>query len=116
MTAMTLWTATRMTIYLNIDDRWHHRPLFSEVVRRARDAGLAGASVIQGIEGFGARSFVHTDRLLDVSDDLPVVIVIVDEDEKIREFLTELDDIVVEGLVTLEPVRVVRYESRDPRR
>ncbi len=107
MTTVAPGPATRMTIYINIDDRWEHTSLVTEVVRRAHRAGLAGASVLQGIEGFGAGSFVHTDRLLDVSDGLPAVIVIVDRDENIRAFLAQLDDVIPEGLVTLDPVNVV---------
>lgn len=102
-------TATRLTIYLNDGDRCGHTALFSEIVHRAHNHGLAGASVLHGIEGYGRAGYVHTDRLLDSADDLPAVVIIVDADEKIRSFLPQLDELISDGLVTLEPVEVVRY-------
>lgn len=109
MTSSLQGPATRMTIYIGVDDRFKHTALFNEIVRRAHDHGLAGASVLHGIEGYGVSSYVHTDRLLDSADNLPAVVIIVDSDEKIRAFLPQLDDLIVEGLVTLDPVEVVRY-------
>ncbi|MEU4247438.1 DUF190 domain-containing protein [Amycolatopsis sp. NPDC026612] len=104
--------ATRLTIYVGDDDHWHHKPLYHEIVRRARDAGLAGASVLRGVEGYGASSLIHTTRILSLSDDLPVVIVIIDEEAKLRAFLPRLDELIGNGLVTLDQVEVVRYGGR----
>ncbi|QKV79542.1 DUF190 domain-containing protein [Amycolatopsis sp. Hca4] len=104
--------ATRLTIYLGEDDHWHHKPLYHEIVRRARDAGLAGASVLRGVEGYGASSLIHTTQILSLSEDLPVVIVIIDEEPKLRAFLPQLDELVGEGLVTLDQVEVVRHRGR----
>lgn len=104
--------AMRLTVYVGEDDIWQHKPLYHEIVRRARDAGLAGASVLRGIEGYGASSLIHTARVLSLSDDLPIAIVIVDTEDKIREFLPQLDELVDEGLVTLEDVEVIRYVGR----
>ncbi|MEU7783733.1 DUF190 domain-containing protein [Amycolatopsis sp. NPDC049159] len=104
--------ATRLTIYLGEDDHWHHKPLYHEIVRRARAAGLAGASVLRGVEGYGASSLIHTTRILSLSEDLPVVIVIIDAEEKLRAFLPQLDELVGEGLVTLDRVEVVRHAGR----
>jgi PII-like signaling protein len=104
--------ATRLTIYLGEGDHWHHKPLYHEIVRRARDAGLAGASVLRGVEGYGASSLIHTTRILSLSEDLPVVIVIIDEEAKLRAFLPQLDELIGEGLVTLDQVEVVRYGGR----
>jgi PII-like signaling protein len=104
--------ATRLTIYIGEDDHWHHKPLYHEIVRRARDAGLAGASVLRGVEGYGASSLIHTTRILSLSEDLPVVIVIIDREEKLRAFLPQLDELIGEGLVTLDQVEVVRYAGR----
>ncbi|PZS33816.1 MAG: hypothetical protein DLM59_05915, partial [Pseudonocardiales bacterium] len=81
-------------------------------VRRAHRAGLAGASVLRGIEGFGASSHIHTSRLLSLSEDLPLAIIIVDAEERIEKFLPQLDELITEGLVILDDVDVVRYVGR----
>ncbi|WP_055489645.1 DUF190 domain-containing protein [Streptomyces sp. TP-A0356] len=103
----------RLTVYLGEHDIWHHRPLYSEIVHRAHTAGLAGASVFRGIEGFGASSIVHTSRLLSLSEDLPVAVVVVDTEERVRAFLPQLDDLLTEGLVTLDDCEVIRYAGRN---
>lgn len=108
--------ALRLTVLIGESDRLHHRPLYSEIVHRAREAGLAGASVFRGIEGFGASSLVHTTRLLSLSEDLPVAVVIVDEEERVRAFLPQLDGMVAEGLVLLDRCEVVTYAGREPDR
>jgi PII-like signaling protein len=105
-------SALRLTIFVEENDQWHHRPLYCEIVHRAHKAGLAGASVFRGIEGFGASSHIHTARLLSLAEDLPVAIVIVDAEDRIRAFLPQLDELVDEGLVMLDPVEVVRYAGR----
>lgn len=105
--------ALRLTVFVGEMDQWHHRPLYSEIVHRAHQAGLAGASVFRGIEGFGASSLVHTQRLLSMSEDLPVAVVIVDGAERVRAFLPELDELVSEGLVTVEECEVVRYVGQE---
>lgn len=107
--------ALRLSVHVGEDDVWHHKPLYHEIVRRAHDAGLAGASVFRGIEGYGASSLIHTARLLSLSEDLPVVIVIVDEAERIRAFLPQLEELIGEGLVTLDEVEVVHYAGRTAR-
>ncbi|MFE0464560.1 DUF190 domain-containing protein [Kitasatospora sp. NPDC058965] len=102
-------SALRLTVVVGDDHVWRHRPLYSEIVHRAHSAGLAGASVFHGIEGFGASSHLHTARLLSFSADLPVAVVIVDTEERIRAFLPQLDELVTQGLVLVDPVEVVRY-------
>ncbi|MET7640963.1 DUF190 domain-containing protein [Streptomyces sp. NPDC005438] len=104
--------AVRLTVLVGENDQWHHKPLYAEIVRRAHDAGLAGASVFRGIEGFGASSLVHTQRLLSLSEDMPVAVVVVDEEERVRSFLPQLDELVSEGLVTLDDCEVIRYAGR----
>jgi uncharacterized protein len=108
--------ALRVTVFIGENDTWHHKPLFTEIVHRARAAGLAGASVFRGIEGFGASSLIHTSRLLSLSEDLPVAVVIVDAAERVRAFLPQLDELVDEGLVILDEVEVIRYAGREAER
>ncbi|MBO4270071.1 DUF190 domain-containing protein [Microbispora triticiradicis] len=104
--------AQRLTILIGESDRYRHRPLYTEIVHRAREMGLAGASVFRGVEGFGASSRIHTSRLLSLSEDLPIAVVIVDVPERISAFVAELDELVTEGLVIVDPVEVYRYVGR----
>jgi PII-like signaling protein len=112
MTRLT-GSALRVTIFIGENDTWHHKPLYTEIVHRAHAAGLAGASVFRGIEGFGASSLIHTSRLLSLSEDLPVAIVVVDTEDRVRAFLPQLDELVTEGLVILDDCEVIRYAGRD---
>jgi len=106
--------AQRLTIIVGESDTVEHRPLYTEIVHRAHAAGLAGATVLRGIEGFGASQQIHTSRLLSLSEDLPVSIVIVDAEERISAFLPEVEELVTEGLVMVDDVRVVRHVGRRP--
>ena len=90
------------------------QPLHEAIVRRARERGLAGATVLRGLAGFGAHSRIHTAKILRLSEDLPLVIEIVDNQERIETFLPELDAMVAEGMITLENVRIIAYRSDDP--
>ncbi|MFG2113325.1 DUF190 domain-containing protein [Streptomyces sp. NPDC048718] len=101
--------ALRLTVLVSENATWHHRPLYTEIVHRAHAAGLAGASVFRGIEGFGASSHVHTTRLLSLGQDLPVAVLVVDAEERIRAFLPELDELMTDGLVLLDPCEAIRY-------
>lgn len=105
-------SALRLTVLVGESDMWHHKPLYTEVVHRAHTAGLAGASVFRGIEGFGASSLIHTSRILSLSEDLPIAVVIVDDADRIRGFLPELDELVTEGLAIVDGVEVIRYVGR----
>jgi PII-like signaling protein len=100
-----------LRIFIGESDHWGGRPLYEAIVHRAREAGLAGATVIRGLEGFGAHSRLHTTRILRLSEDLPVVVEIVDEAAKIEAFLPTLDEMVAEGMVTVEKVRVIAYRA-----
>jgi PII-like signaling protein len=106
--------AARLTIFIGEDDQWHHKPLHTEIVHRAHQAGLAGATVVRGVEGYGATSRIHTTRILSLAEDLPMAIIIVDAEERIRAFLPQLDELITEGLVIIDPVEVIRYIGRDP--
>jgi PII-like signaling protein len=105
--------ALRLTVFVGETDQWHHRPLYTEIVHRAHQAGLAGASVLRGIEGYGASSRIHTTRILSLSEDLPVAVIIVDAEDKIRAFIPQLDELVDEGLVIIDPVEVIRHVGRE---
>ena len=105
--------ARRLTIFVGESDQYHHHPLYTEIVHRAHSAGLAGATVLRGIEGFGASSHIHTTRFLSLSQDLPVAIIVVDERERIDAFLPQLDELVTEGLVIMDDVEVIRYVGRN---
>lgn len=102
-----------LRIFIGEADVWEGLPLYRALVLKARDLGLTGATVLRGGMGFGAHSRVHTNRLLELSTDLPIVVEIVENPDKISAFLPVLDQMVAEGLVTLENVRVLRYR-RDP--
>jgi len=102
----------RLTIFVGESDHHGHTPLATEIVQRAHRAGLAGASVFRGVEGYGASNHIHTTRILSLSDDLPIAIIIVDTDEAIQRFVPELDALISEGLVILDEVEVIKYVGR----
>lgn len=101
-------TALRLTVYLSENDQFRHRPLYTEIVHRAHAAGLAGACVIRGCEGFGASSRIHTSRILSLSEDLPALVIVIDQAGRIREFLPQVQELVTKGLITLDEVQIVR--------
>ncbi|OGF17957.1 MAG: hypothetical protein A2W00_12555 [Candidatus Eisenbacteria bacterium RBG_16_71_46] len=105
-----------LRIFIGESDRWQGRPLHEALVLRAREAGLAGATVVRGLSGFGAHSRLHTAKVLRLSEDLPLVIEIVDREDRIRAFLPLCDEMIGEGLVTLERVEVLKYEPGRPPR
>jgi len=101
-----------LRIFIGEDDKHQGVALYEWIVRRAREQGLAGATVLRGLEGFGAHSRLHTAKILRLSTDLPIVIEIVDTEDKIEAFLPTIDDAIGEGLATLEKVEVRFYRSR----
>lgn len=103
--------ALLLRIFIGESDRHEHRPLYEAIVLKAREAALAGATVLRGPMGFGRSSRLHTAKILRLSEDLPVVVEIVDEEERIRAFLEVLKPMLGGGLVTLEKVQVLRYGS-----
>ncbi len=104
-----------LRIFIGESDRWHGKPLYEAIVLASREHGLAGATVLRGPMGFGANSHIHTSKILRLSEDLPMIIEIVDVENKIHDFLPVLDEMVVEGLITLETVHVLRYRAREER-
>jgi PII-like signaling protein len=98
-----------LRIFIGEGDRWQGQPLFEAIVRKVRESGGAGATVLRGIEGFGAHSRIHTARILRLSEDLPIVVEIVDTAEKIDALLPALDAMIEDGLVTIEKVEILRY-------
>jgi hypothetical protein len=104
--------AVLLRIFIGESDRWHHRPLYEAIVMKAREAHLAGATVLRGPMGFGKSSHVHTAKILRLSTDLPLVIEIVDTEEKINAFLPALEEMMGGGLVTLEKAKVIHYRHK----
>ena len=100
-------------IYIGESDQYEGRPLYEAIVARLRELGIAGATVLRGIEGFGARAHLHTTRLLRLSEDLPVLIEVVDSEERVNAVLPELDRMVKDGLITMEKVHVITYRAGD---
>jgi hypothetical protein len=105
--------ATLLRIFMGENDRYEHRPLYEAIVLRAREVHLAGATVLRGPMGFGRSSRLHTAKILRLSEDLPMVVEIVDSEEKINAFLPELDGMMGSGLVTMERVQVLQYGTND---
>jgi len=100
---------TLMRIFIGESDRWHHKPLHEALVDLFRREGFAGATVLRGVSGFGASTVLHTDHLLTLSQDLPLVIEVVDDKEKFDAIMPTLDEMLQGGLVTLEKIQVLRY-------
>jgi PII-like signaling protein len=106
--------AVLLRIFLGESDRWHHQPLYEAIVLKAREMYLAGATVLRRPMGFGKSSRLHTAKVLRLSMDLPLVIEIVDSEEKIQEFLPVLDEMMGGGLLTMEKVKVMDYRGKEP--
>lgn len=99
-------------VFIGESDKWHHRPLATALLERLRQEHFAGATVFHGVAGFGAHSVLHTTRLLRLSEDLPILIEIVDSEDRMELLTRILDEMVGEGLVTMEKVRVIKYAAR----
>lgn len=101
--------STLLRVFISENDKYKNTPLFEAIVMKARELNMAGATVLRGVLGFGAHSRLHSAKLLAISDDLPVVVEIVDTEAKISELLPFLDETVEDGLVTMEKARVIKY-------
>jgi uncharacterized protein len=106
--------ARLVTVYVNSTDQWHGRPLYSAIVEMCRNHGIAGATVIRCVEGYGAGGRLHSTRLLELSENLPVRIEIVDVPERIDPLLASLGEMIGEGLVTVTPIHIMKY-LHDPK-
>lgn len=103
-----------LRIFIGEADQWQGQPLFEAIVQLARQQGMAGATVLKGFMGFGCKSHMHTAKLLRLSEDLPIVIEIIDSEANINKLLPQLDGMVPEGLITLESVQVIMYRANKP--
>jgi PII-like signaling protein len=101
--------STLLRLFIGERDKYGHQPLYEAIVMKAREQGLAGATVLRGMLGYGCSSVLHTAKILELSEDLPMVVEVVDTEERIQQFLPLLDGMMSSGLVTLEKVRVLRY-------
>ena len=103
---------TLLRIFVGETDKWNGKPLYEEIILLARKEGMAGATAIKGFMGFGCKSHMHTAKLLRLSEDLPIVVEMVDSEEKISAFLPHLDGMITEGLVTIEKANVIMYRGK----
>jgi len=104
-----------LRVFIGENDRWKGKPLYEALMLEARERGLAGVTITRGIAGFGAHSRLHTAKVLRLSEDLPIIIEIVDREDRIREFLPTCDAMISEGLVTLEKVEILKYAADAPK-
>lgn len=102
---------TLMRIHIGESDKWHGKPLHEAIVELLRKEGFSGATVLRGVGGYGGSSVYHTDKLLRLSQDLPIIVEAIESDEKIDKILAQLDQMVEGGLITLEKVRVILYRA-----
>lgn len=108
--------AKRLRIYIGETDRWKGKALFEAIVLKAKEMDLAGATVFRGIMGYGANSRIHTAKLVELSSDLPILVEIVDSEEHIAKIMPFLDEVVREGLVTVDDIEVIKYGDKPPRK
>jgi PII-like signaling protein len=101
-----------LRIFIGESDRWHGKPLYEAIILKAREMGIAGATMMRGLMGFGAASRIHTAKILRLSEDLPIVVEIVDSADKIDALVPVIEEMVEEGLITLEKVRVIQYRNK----
>ena len=100
-----------MRIHIGESDKWHSKPLYEAIVQMLRKKGFSGATVLRGVGGYGGSSVYHTDKLLRLSEDLPIIVEVIETQERIEQILPQLDEMVDGGLITLEKVRVILYRA-----
>lgn len=103
-----------LRIFIGESDTWQGKPLYEAIILTARELGIAGATMLRGLMGYGANSRIHTTKILRLSEDLPVIVEIIDSAEKLAALLPAIDEMVQEGLVTLENVRIIHYRHKQP--
>jgi len=108
--------ARRLRIYIGETDRWKGKSLYHAIVIKAKELDLAGATVFRGLMGYGANSRIHTAKIVDLSSDLPILIEIIDSEEHVAKLLPYLDEMVEEGLVTIDDIQVIKYGNKPPRK
>ena len=108
--------AKRLRVYIGEMDRWQKRPLYQAIVEKAKELDMAGATVYRGLMGYGAHSRIHTAQILDLSSDLPMLVEIIDSEEYIGKLLPALDEMMEEGLVTIDDVEVIKYGKKSIKR
>lgn len=105
--------ARMLRIHFGEDDKWHDKPLYQAIVEKCRELDIAGATVFRGIEGYGASTLIHRPHLLSFSSDAPIMVSVIDTEEKIRELIPTLDQMVDEGLIAISDVEVIKYVHQD---
>jgi len=108
--------AKRLRIYIGESDHWEHHSLYKAIVMKAKELDMAGASVFRGLMGYGANSRIHTSSIVDLSSDLPILVEIIDSEEYINKLLPFLDEMLKEGMVTIDDIVVVKYGKKPPKR
>ncbi|MBP2649960.1 MAG: hypothetical protein H6Q74_785 [Firmicutes bacterium] len=108
--------AKRLRVYIGESDHWKRRSLYQAIVAKAKELDMAGATVTRGLMGYGANSRIHTASIVDLSDDLPILVEIIDSEEYINNLLPFLDEMLEEGLVTIDDVEVIKYGRKPPTR
>lgn len=108
--------AKRLRIYIGESDRWKRRSLYQAIVEKAKELDLAGATVFRGLMGYGANSRIHTASIVDLSSDLPILVEIIDSEAYIAKLLPFLDEMLEEGMMTIDDVEVIKYGSKPPKR
>jgi PII-like signaling protein len=105
--------ARMLRIHFGEDDKWHNKPLYQAIVEKCRELDIAGATVFRGIEGYGASTLIHRPHLLSFSSDAPIMVSVIDTEDKIRELIPTLDQMVDEGLIAISDVEVIKYVHQD---
>lgn len=108
--------AKRLRVYIGESDQWKQRSLYQVIVEKAKELDIAGATVFRGLMGYGANSRIHTAKILDLSSDLPILVEIIDSEEYINKLMPYLDEMLEEGMITIDDIEVIKYGRKPPKR